>query len=375
MPGNKALKPYSKELGVKAVSGVECTPEMLANINRYALTPLKSEDVYVRKFLMAHNCIDRDSERFPEEGLDQFAQTMPGKAVLSCHDRKSLPLGTWFDASTETMSPQQFKSLTGEDPQLPDGINQVKVLWTWMFTLMKDWTQQLRDGIDGGIIRSSSIGFGAADLNAVKESVNGPILYWEYCCPMEATEGSLVWLGAQPGAGAQKQASQPTHKRQEEDESMKEFLAKLGKALGLSNALGEDQEAAIEAVKTAMAAKDAKIAELEPLADAGKAFQESLVADAVKFATISGAVADDEKAKKEEEEFLKSLPIGRLKMQRDRYEDAARAKCPTHATFKGKDEADRQQQTKSAEEKQKQTSGKKDFTDSSHNELLSLVGK
>lgn len=372
MPGNNGLKTYTKELRIKAVSGAECTPEMLAKINSFALNPLKAEDVYVRKFLMAHNCIDRDNERFPEPMLDQFAATMPGKACIPSHDRKSLPLATWFDSSTESMTPDQFKALTGETPNLPPDIDQVKVQWAWMYTLVKDWNQQLRDSLDAGIIRFCSIGFAAADLNSVKESPTGPTLYWEYCCPGEAMEGSLVWLGAQQGAGSQKQALQPNHEKRQEEESMKEFLAKLGKALGLSKALEED--GAVDAIKAVIDEKNAKISELEPLAADGKSYRDALVADSVKFATLLGEIGDDEKSKKDEEDFLKTVPIARLKAQRDKYEAKAREKFPTHSIFTGKDATDREERGKEGERHSQETKGKKDYSRPENNELFGLVG-
>ena len=367
MPG-KQLKTYTKELRIKAVSGAECTPDMLAKINAYALTPLKAEDVYVRKFLMSHNCIDRDNECFPPDMLDQFAATIPGKACIPSHDRKSLPLATWFDSATETMTPDQFQALTGETAKLPQGVDQVKVQWAWMYTLVKDWNQQLRDSIDGGIIRSCSIGFAAADLNAVKDSPTGTTQYWEYCCPGEALEGSLVWLGAQPGATAQKHVkdNHPT-----EDHYMKNLVVLLGIKTLTADSTPEQVAAA---VKSAMDGKDATIKALEPRAADGDAYRADLVAECIKFAALTGDVKDDEKAKEEESAFLKTLPIARLKIQRDKYETQAREKFPTHTLFTGKDETDKGAKEKAAAEKAGETSGRKDFTSVKHNELFKTLG-
>lgn len=365
-----------KIFGIKATgAGAEVTPDMLAKINGYALTPLAADQVFVRKFLMAHNCIDRDNECFPPDMLDQFATTMPGKSMLVGHNRRDLPCGKFFDASTEEMTPEQFKSITGEDPKLPEGQDNCKVLWAWPYMVKTPSNEELTRQIDGGVCSHCSIGFAAADLSAVRKDPNGPALYYQYVSPGEALEGSLVWLGAQPGATAQK-ALQPESQERQEEKSMKEFLARLGKALGLSKALEEDT--ALEAVQSALGAKDAEVAELkklEPQAADGKAYRDNLITDAVKFAALIGEIGDDEKEKAAETAFLSTIPISRLKSVRDKYEAKAREKFPTHAVFVGKDQKDREEHAKEAEGKAAETKGKKDFSRPEHNELFKTVGK
>jgi len=117
------MKFFQKEFGCKAsaVAGAAITPEMLAKINTFSIKELTGEEIYVRKFLFCHSAIDRDNERFPAAILQQFADTFPGKSFIAVHERKSLPLGLFFDSSTETMSGIRFKELTGEEPRLPEG--------------------------------------------------------------------------------------------------------------------------------------------------------------------------------------------------------------------------------------------------------------
>ena len=100
-----------------------------------------------------------------------------------------------------------------------------------------------------------------------------------------------------------------------------------------------------------------------------------LIADTVKFAALLEEIGTDEKAQKEEADFLKTVPIARLKSQRDKYEAKARDKFPTHTIFTGKDQSDREQHGKEGEEKSQETKGKKDFTNPAHNELFKTVGK
>lgn len=365
-----------KTFGLKGAtgSGAECTPEMLTKINHYALAPLTADQVFVRKFLMAHNCVDRDNECFPSEMLDQFAATMPGKSMLIGHNRGGLPCGKFFDAATENMTLDQFKALTGEDPRMPDGAAGCKILWAWSYMVKTPGNTELTQQIDGGVCSHCSIGFAAADITAIRKEPNGPALYWQYVTPGEALEGSLVWLGAQPGATAQKSLKDQDTKDKGEP-TMKTLVAMLvGFGIkSLTETATEEQIAA--GMKALIDEKNAKISELEPVAADGKAYRDDLVAETVKFAALLEEIGTDEKAKKEEEDFLKTVPIARLKSQRDRYETKAREKFPTHTIFAGKDQSDREQRGKAGEQSAQETKGKKNYTNPEHNELFSAVGR
>jgi len=369
-----ALRQKVFGLKMAAGAGAEVSPEMLEKINRFALTPLTAEAVYVRKLLLAHNCIDRDNERFPDEMLDQFAATIVGKSLLVGHNRKETGTGLFFDASTEAMTPEQFTTLTSEKCRLPEGMTGVKVLWTWFYTLKTASSEEWLKWIDGGITRHCSIGFAAAGLNPIRKDPAGPALYWEYTTPGEALEGSLVWLGAQHGATAQK-AAKANH-QDKGDREMKKLLALLGGILGKSFADDTTEEQAVEAVKGAIAAKETEVrAELKTAVEDGKAFRKALVDDAVKFGALIDEVPTDADAQKKEADFLTGLPIDRLKMIRDKYETRAREKFPTHAVFAGKDQGDREKRGEQGKEKTKTATGKKDFTDPAHNELFGTVGR
>jgi hypothetical protein len=88
---------YQKSINFKAAQGAEVTPEILGKINRYALKKLNADEVFVRKYLMAHNAVDRDNERFPEKLLDDFAATFPGKSFLVGHARGGPGKGLYFE--------------------------------------------------------------------------------------------------------------------------------------------------------------------------------------------------------------------------------------------------------------------------------------
>ena len=356
------MSSYTKGFFQKATkSGVEITPEMLEKINRFAPKTQKAEDLYVRKFLLAHDTIDRDRERFPESMLTDFVNTLPGKSFLFAHDgRNYLPIGLWFDAVTESITPEKFKELTGEDVRFPPGQTMVKVLFAWNYMLKSEENKSMIDNIDAGIYRHVSIRFNASDLNPIKE--DGLTLYYEYFGPGEAEEGSLVWLGGQNGATSQKAAKDKelpisdlngdVHIKQQNQE---ELMLK-----GLKSALSLDDDASESVVakkvreivarnKTlepiiALIGDDATIESVKTLKDQavdGAGYRKSLIDDALRFGSLIGEVESDGEKQKKEAEFLGTWPIDRLKSHRDKFEAAARKEFPQEFTLKSKDQDDK----------------------------------
>lgn len=286
-----------KPFGVKSytakgvsVSGADITPEMLAKINSFALRTLTADEIYVRKFLYCHSAIDRDNERFTEDLLEDFATTFPGKSFIACHERDELPLGLFCDATTEVMTLEAFKTLTGDTPLLPEGVTTIKVVWAWAY-MLREHRKEIIDNMDAGVYRHVSIGFGAADIRPVKKEVNGPILFWEYVGPGETREGSLVYLGAQPGATAQKalKDQDTTHK----GETTMKMLAALLVGLGMKSITDSATEEQIAAgMKSLLEEKDSKITALEPDAALGKAYRDKTVDDYVAAKQKLGEIGD-----------------------------------------------------------------------------------
>lgn len=331
-----------KSCGLKAAvsAGAEITPEMLAKINGFALKDLTAEEIYVRKFLFCHSAIDRDNERFPEPLLDDFVTTFPGKSFLFAHDRDEyLPLGLFFDASAEMMTPEQFKGLTGEDPLLPEGSTSVKIVWAWAY-MLREHRKEIIDNIDAGVYRHVSIGFAAADIRPVKKDINGPTLFWEYVGPGETREGSLVWLGAQPGATAQKTMKDQKNHITEET-SMKTIIALLV-GLGLksiTDTATEDQVAA--GVKSLIDEKDATIKTLEPDAVLGKAYREKTVDSFVAAKQKLGEVADTEEAKKSLKDAAGRFEFTFLEAEVKHLEKRVAEKFPSTGQLDGDDRRDK----------------------------------
>jgi len=355
------MKDGLKQFGLKA-TGAPATSEMLAKINRYALKELTAEDVFIRKILLAHNAVDRDSERFPEDLLDDFKATLPGKALLMGHSRPNPGCGLFFDAETAEMTPEQFKALTGEDARLPEGKTMVKVLWGWAYLLKTPGNEELMTNMDGGVIRFASIGFMASDLNPVKGPFDN-ILFWEYVRPGEALEGSLVWLGAQQGATVQKQINEGGKK-----EMFKELLEKL-KALFPGKAFTEG--GLVDEIKALFAEKETKIGDLEkevgelkPLAEIGKAYREKLVAAFVQGKAKLGEVSEKAEDQKGMKEMAQGWPLSFLEKELSHVEKRVAEKYPDQPSIKSDDPNKNRQAGKSglvedAEKRAAQSAGKK----------------
>lgn len=333
------MKVFQKQFGLrgKTADGADISPEMLARINAYALKDLSADGIYVRRCLLAHNAIDRDNERFPETLLDNFAATLPGKSLLFGHDRRSyFPLGLFFDASTEEITADQFKALTGETPRLPDGVSSVKVLWGWFYIVKTPSSADMIANLEAGVYRHVSIGFNAADLVGVKKEINGPTLYLEYVPPGEALEGSLVWLGAQPGATAQKALKdQETHTS--EVPTMKTLITLLA-GMGLktlTDTATEDQIAA--GIKALIAEKDARIADLEAEASLGKAYREKTVADYVALKHKLGEVGDEAEKHASLKQVAAGLPFAFLETEVKALQTRVEKQFPADGQLTGTD--------------------------------------
>ncbi|MCP4259097.1 MAG: hypothetical protein GY774_16550 [Planctomycetes bacterium] len=389
----KKSKIYYKQTPLKAVKGADVAPDILAKINKFAQTTLKEEDVYIQKYIMAHNGVDRDRERFPEDLLDDYARTLPGKSFLEAHDKSKLPIGLYFDSDTEKMTEAEFKVLTGEDIRLPEGMDTAKVVYGWIYTLRKDWNQKLIDNLEGGIYRHASIGFSATDLKPVKGEFD-QILYWEYMAPGESREGSIVYLGAQQGAIVQKDPDIQDYKSAQEQieegeklqtlntwlkttrktdktnsknesgilpdennrkggkesmEKLKELLEKLSKEFKThfteENIVDEIKsmvsdagtKAADELTKKEGEIKNFKkqITDLTPLAADGKAFREELVSENIRMKAALGDIAEKEEDQKSVKAVVEKHPIDYLKNENKSLQKRMEEKFDDKGNLKG----------------------------------------
>lgn len=337
-------KTYNKSFAFTAIKGVKITPDILAKINTFAIKELTADDVYVRKHLLAHNGIDRDVERFSEPLLEDYARTLPGKSFLEVHNTYNLPIGLFFDARTEGMTPEEFKSLTGEEINLPEGIDSARVILSWLYTLKAEFNDKLIANLDAGIYRHISIGFTATDRIPIRGE-GDKILYYEYISPGEAREGSIVYLGAQQGATSLKKTPEINNINnlkpeggKEKMEELKKFLEKMSKQFKThfteDNVIDEVKilvETAATKADTVMAERDKtikdqgikitdlekKVTELTPLASDGKAYRSELVDDCIKMKAKLGDTTEKEEDQKSIRETVEKFDIDYLKKENE----------------------------------------------------------
>lgn len=158
-----------------------------------------------RTAILAHARVDRDFERFSEGLLRDFARTLPGKPLLVGHNRGGLPEGIWTKAEVLGVGDAAELVATFAVPVIPgDATNEA-----------------LRARINAGVAKCVSIGFEAerrvCDVCGDTEwrcnhwpgtvMQDGTRATATWMAPGEAVEGSVVWLGAQPGAELLKSAA------------------------------------------------------------------------------------------------------------------------------------------------------------------------
>lgn len=188
------------------VSPTRPTAAQLEKINQFTRRRFEADEIYIGQLRLAHNAIDRDGERFSEEVLERFAQTITRKTMLFDHGKfesRKNAIGKFFDVEIEKMTVQAARENLGEDLFLPIGVSEVQVLSPWFYIPVNGIDGRTITKIDAGIYDYASIGFRAEALVPVTGQ-GGEILFQEYRGTgrqTEATEGSLVYLGAQPGMG------------------------------------------------------------------------------------------------------------------------------------------------------------------------------
>ena len=324
---NKTVTPtFRKEAG-------NATPEHLAVINRFALAELTAEQVYVRTAYLAHNAIDRDGEVFDDALLDSFALTLVGKGLFVKHpgswDGDSGPgVGRWFSARTVTMSLDEARvALHEPNLKFPPSTQMAKLLETSAYLPRSGKNADLIADIDAGVAGDVSIGFRATDRSAVTDTA-GNTIAMRILGPGEALEGSLVWLGAQPGARVHKSANR-NELAQETDMDPKEL-----KALQDNFAAAEPKAKNYDAIEKAIGKElaDNPAALKQAVTDA-KIYRDGLIDSIVAAERLGGMVGDDEKAVTEAKSGYADWPISKLRAWKEKLGKTA----PPGGTLKGGD--------------------------------------
>jgi len=124
-------------------SGTEPDADTVAAVNRYALRPLGQEEFVVFTMDLCNNRVDAHFSRFPDDELAKINGMVPGRPFMERHDtRGSLPRGTFFRS-------RLFRDVSGDYVSVrPD-----------VYLLANDENRSFISNIEGGIYRSTSIGF------------------------------------------------------------------------------------------------------------------------------------------------------------------------------------------------------------------------
>jgi hypothetical protein len=326
----------------------------MAKINAFALEPLTSDQVYTRKYVVAHSGIDRDGERFNPALLQDFARTLPGKGYFnnsgghpgSGGGQKGPGQGLWYDAEVKQMSPDEFEAMTGNRPPLGPGESMIHALMGKMYTLKIPENDGMIANIKGGIHRHVSISFGAEGPVEVKSPGERRTLFNEWQSPGEAYEASSVWLGAQPGAVAVKAACIGcSHNHMEESKKGAEKMEieeKDFNALKSKAEQGEKDGSELKTLKETLGIKDGvSVQDIKALAVDGKAYRESQVKEYVRLGRLAGKLSDDPEKLKAKEAVIASFPMDFLVDEIKSLRDEVRRTHPDQAELPGEELKDK----------------------------------
>lgn len=323
-----------KTLRAAAVkSAGTATPEQLTVINGFALRELSPDELYVRTMYLAHNAIDRDGEIFDDALLADYARTLPGKGLFIRHplgwDGDTGPgEGLFFAARTVTMSLDQARSeLREPDLQWPVSTSHAVLLEASFFMVKTPDNTSLLAKIDAGIAGHVSIGCNYASRSPVRDGSNN-IVAQRLLGPGEAYEGSLVWLGAQPGARIVKNSN-----RQETTtvdlKELQDKLTSTTKALETANT----KAVAYDAIVTTVGDIASDPAAMKTAIDAGIAYRNDLIERTVSAKRLLGLVGDNEQHVASAKAMYAGMPLDLLKHEHD----ALTAKAPVGDQLTGSD--------------------------------------
>ncbi|WP_130618001.1 hypothetical protein [Dyella amyloliquefaciens] len=324
-----------KALALHVKAALAADDAALAKIRQYTLRDFTPDELQLREYVLAHNCIDRDNECFDEALLDNFATTLLGKGVYVTHPTSwrsdgGPAEGKVFDTRTEMMSLADARALLNEpNLQLPPDRTQVKVLYASAYYARTEDNASLLIKQDAGIAGDVSIGFTAPSPQPIYDNDNRQLTAVRWPAPGQALEMSLVWLGAQQGARAVKNA-----RHQSNPEHTMELTKEQIDALKEKAANNEKAAISLAALKTALGDNATLLddpASLARLVTDGKSYKASLVDDIVGMERQLKITGDDEPSVSASKEFLSAMPVDRLVAMQKGLE----ARLPTNHGIKG----------------------------------------
>lgn len=321
----------TKQLTLRVKSAGTPTEAQLAAIREYTLADMPAESLYVRTFALAHNAIDRDNEAFDTSLLADFARTLPGKGLFIKHpagwDGDSGPgEGRFFEAELQHMSLDDARTLLRSPAlQWPPGVTTATVLMAGAYLVRTDGNKDLLAKIDAGIASDVSIGFTAKRGENHLDEQGREMQSRSLTSPGEALEGSLVWLGAQPGARAVKGAprnpdEEPTVDKVDKnlyDDAVTAKAAAEQQATELRTQLDAAQpsHAIVTGLRSALGDNAHLVDKPELLADAVKAanaHRDTLIDDIIAGERAAGLCGDDDEAVAAAKAIYAGHPVDKL---------------------------------------------------------------
>ena len=138
------MKEIQKNL--EGTAGVPAEAE-LAEINRFAKSPLRAEEVYAFSLRLCDNEVDRDGERFPAATLEELAALFVGKSGMFDHQ---------WSARGQTARIYRAE-VVREDARTEAGESYAYVKG-YAYLLRTEGNKELIAEIEGGIKKEVSVG-------------------------------------------------------------------------------------------------------------------------------------------------------------------------------------------------------------------------
>lgn len=348
----------------EAKDGEGITEDDLKLINQYTRKELTAGEVYMYPVILCDNEVDRDAEYFTFEDLQKIAPMYVAKTGILNHS---------WSATAQHSRIIKTEVLAGTNPVTGKNFN----MFGEPYYYVKAWAYTIKQGnedfiakIDGGILKEVSTGFSVADkickvcgnsyydyenckhIRGRTYKVEGEdrVCYLRMKDPTDAYEFSFVAVPAQPAAGATKsKQTEPEQKEAKKVESLRKLLEKAkengDENISISTIAIEKELKDYDAVKLAKEAVEAKVAELEPLADMGKQYKTDLVESLLrKGATLN---------KNFPTETMKSLynkaSIDELKAFEQMFDSQLEEQMPPSGQIKGSEKGNSEQKAATAD--------------------------